>query len=107
MLMMLLHMQRYYTVYQRQWEKPFYCYYKTKFEIPEDEHKTAEDKPTFNRLKLNAKQSNVQMETGDIVQMKKKQDMMQPLQRTGLKQFQHHQQKQRRHLANKIIKGTA
>ncbi|EEK97131.1 Prophage LambdaBa02, major tail protein [Bacillus cereus BDRD-ST26] len=40
--------------------------------------------------------------------MKKKQDMMQPLQRTGLKQFQHHQQKQRRHLANKIIKkGTA
>lgn len=33
----------------------FYCYYKTKFEIPEDEHKTAEDKPTFQSAKIKCK----------------------------------------------------
>lgn len=33
----------------------YYCYYKTKFEIPEDEHKTAEDKPTFQSAKIKCK----------------------------------------------------
>ncbi|PHD55688.1 major tail protein [Bacillus wiedmannii] len=33
----------------------FYCYYKTKFELPEDEHKTAEDKPNFQSSKVKCK----------------------------------------------------
>ncbi|WP_017154121.1 major tail protein [Bacillus bingmayongensis] len=33
----------------------YYCYYKTKFEIPSDEHKTAEDKPNFQSAKIKCK----------------------------------------------------
>lgn len=33
----------------------YVCYYKMKFEIPSDEHKTAEDKPTFQSAKIKGK----------------------------------------------------
>ncbi|MFD0768871.1 major tail protein [Bacillus sp. CGMCC 1.60114] len=33
----------------------YVCYYKMKFEIPSDEHKTAEDKPNFQSAKIKGK----------------------------------------------------
>ncbi|MDA2051865.1 phage tail protein [Bacillus cereus] len=33
----------------------YVCYYKMKFELPSDEHKTAEDKPTFQSAKIKGK----------------------------------------------------
>lgn len=33
----------------------YVCYYKVKFEIPSDEHKTAEDKPNFQSAKIKGK----------------------------------------------------
>ncbi|MBO1628271.1 major tail protein [Bacillus arachidis] len=41
----------------------YVCYYKMKFEIPSDEHKTAEDKPNFQSSKIKGKA--IQREDGN------------------------------------------